>query len=86
MHLLYARVSKTVLAMQDLTTKIKLQKAAAAALPPELRQAALEPDYTPFPRNRQIMTETPPIPGFGEQQRQQQRDAGQSGKRRLGNR
>ncbi|KAK9806641.1 hypothetical protein WJX73_003506 [Symbiochloris irregularis] len=71
---------------KDLTTRIKLQKAAIAALPPELREAASVPDYTPFPLTRQIMTETPPIPGFGEQQRQRLQDSGQSSRRRLGNR
>lgn len=74
------------LLVQSLTIKIKLRQAATAALPPELREAASQPDYAPFPLNRQIMTDTPPIPGFGEQQRQQQQDAGQSGKRKLGNR
>lgn len=45
----------------DLSTKLKLKQAAIAALPPELREAALIPDDTLFPVNRQIWTETPPI-------------------------
>ena len=45
----------------DLTTKLKLKQAAIAALPPDLRAAAMVPDDTPFPANRQIWTETPPV-------------------------
>lgn len=36
-----------------------------AALPEgPLRDAALEPDYSPFPSSRAVWTDTPPIPGF----------------------
>ena len=44
----------------DLTTKLKLKQAAIAALPPELQAAAMVPDTSPFPSNRQIWAETPP--------------------------
>lgn len=50
----------------DVTTKIKLKAAAVAALPPHLRAAAEVPDDEPFPLNRQMWSETPPIEGFGE--------------------
>ena len=46
---------------KDITLKIKLRDEAIAALPEELRAAAREPDFEPFPANR-------PIPGFQEQQ------------------
>lgn len=44
----------------SLSTKLKLKQAALAALPDELRAAALVPDNTPFPSNRWVWTETPP--------------------------
>lgn len=44
----------------DLSTKLKLKHVAIEALPPELRAAALVPDYTPFPSNRHVFTDTPP--------------------------
>jgi hypothetical protein len=44
-----------------LTAKLKLKQAAVAALPDDLRAAALVPDLEPFPANRQIFTETPPV-------------------------
>ncbi|KAL4458571.1 hypothetical protein ABPG75_013436 [Micractinium tetrahymenae] len=50
----------------DLTLKLKLKNAAVAALPPHLRAAAEVPDLEPFPLNRQMWTETPPIEGFGQ--------------------
>ena len=53
---------------KDITLKIKLRDEAIAALPEELRAAAREPDFEPFPANRQMWTITPPIPGFQEQQ------------------
>jgi len=45
----------------DLTAKLKLKQAAVEALPPTLRAAAMVPDLAPFPANRQIWTETPPL-------------------------
>ncbi|GAB4821890.1 hypothetical protein N2152v2_008936 [Parachlorella kessleri] len=65
---------------RDLTTKLRLKEAAIAALPPELQAAAREPDYTPFPPNRQMFTDTPPIEGFGEASKTQQ----QTGRRSIG--
>lgn len=50
----------------DLTNKIRLRDAAIAALPAELRDAAEEPDCTPFPADRLVATHTPPIPGYGK--------------------
>lgn len=46
--------------VKDMTTKFKLQKAAFAALPKELQNRALAPDYTPFPPNRAFYFDTPP--------------------------
>lgn len=51
---------------RDLTRKIKLKDAALAALPPKLREAAAQPDMTPFPLDRMVPTHTPPIKGFGD--------------------
>ncbi len=65
---------------RDLTTKLKLKEAAIAALPPELRAAAEVPDLAPFPANRQMWTETPPVEGFGEAAKVQQ----QTGRKSLG--
>ena len=65
---------------RDLTTKLRLKEAAIAALPPELQAAAREPDYTPFPANRQMFTDTPPIEGFGEVAKSQQ----QTGRKSIG--
>ena len=50
----------------DMTTKLKLKLAAVAALPPHLRAAAEVPDLEPFPLNREMWTDTPPIEGFGQ--------------------
>ena len=50
----------------DLTTKLKLKRAAVAALPPHLRAAAEVPDNELFPLNREMWTHTPPIEGFGQ--------------------
>ena len=50
---------------RDLSQKLQLKLAAVAALPEgPLRDAALEPDYTPFPSSRAVWTDTPPIAGF----------------------
>ena len=57
---------------RDMTTKLKLKQAAIAALPPRLREAALVPDYEPFPANREIWYATPPIEGYGEASKEQQ--------------
>ena len=72
-----------------LRDKIKLQWAAIAALPQELRAAALVPDATPIPPRRQLPTETPPIKGWYEQKLADAEDVmkstaalGVSGKRR----
>ena len=51
----------------DLTTKLKLKQAAVAALPPRLRAAAEVPDFTPFPTNRLIWMDSPPIEGYGQE-------------------
>lgn len=50
----------------DLTAKLKLKQAAVAALPPHLRAAAEVPDDEPFPLNREMWSDTPPIEGFGQ--------------------
>jgi len=47
-----------------LTRLIKLSKLAIAALPVELQSEAAKQDFTPFPVQRRIFTETPPIPDF----------------------
>ena len=64
----------------DLTTKLKLNQAAIAALPPELQAAALIPDDEPFPPNRQIWTVTAPVEETAAKPEQKQRP----GKRTLG--
>jgi ribosomal protein S10 len=64
----------------DLTTKLKLKQAAIAALPPDLQVAALVPDETPFPSNRQIWTDTPPVEEVEKGPAQTQR----TGRRTLG--
>lgn len=63
----------------DLTQKLKLKLAACAALPPHLRAAAEVPDDEPFPLNRHMWNETPPIEGFGQDVVQQA-----AGARRMG--
>jgi hypothetical protein len=64
----------------DLTTKLKLKQAAIGALPPDLQAAAMIPDDTPFPSNRQIWTETPPVEEVEKGPAQTQR----TGRRTLG--
>lgn len=50
---------------KDLATKLALKNAAIAALPAgPVRDAAAAPDYTPFPTNRAVWTDTPPVEGF----------------------
>lgn len=51
---------------RDLAKKLQLKLSAVAALPEgPLRDAALEPDLSPFPSSRPVWTDTPPVPGFG---------------------
>eukprot|EP00899_Mesostigma_viride_P020792 jgi/Mesvir1/28714/Mv19684-RA.1 len=50
--------------MKDIANKLKLRDAALAALPPSLRRAASEPDFTPFPGKRLPITDTPPLPKY----------------------
>jgi len=64
----------------DLTTKLKLKQAAIAALPPDLQAAAVVPDESLFPANRQIWTETPPVEKVEKGPTQTQR----TGRRTLG--
>lgn len=45
------------------TLRLRLKKEAIEALPPQLKEAALVPDLTPFP-GLGPATLTPPIPGF----------------------
>ncbi|KAJ9539164.1 hypothetical protein OSB04_031897 [Centaurea solstitialis] len=45
---------------------LKCKKEAIEALPEGLREAALVPDFTPFPVNRFMATLTPPIEGYIE--------------------
>jgi hypothetical protein len=52
-----------------------LQEAALAALPAALREAADQPDMTPFPLERMVPTHTPPIKGFGDRGRKQKSQA-----------
>ncbi|XP_038980259.1 uncharacterized protein LOC103717499 [Phoenix dactylifera] len=52
------------------TTLLRLKKEAIAALPDHLREAALVPDFTPFPANRYMATLTPPIEGYIEKVRE----------------
>lgn len=44
----------------DLKMKLQLKKAALRALPPELREAAMQEDLTPFPLTRHFLYDTPP--------------------------
>ncbi|KAG1661082.1 hypothetical protein FOA52_004544 [Chlamydomonas sp. UWO 241] len=44
----------------DMWEKHTLQRAALRALPPHLRAAALAPDVSPFPPDRQMLYQTPP--------------------------
>jgi hypothetical protein len=49
-----------------LRDKIQVQWAAIAALPADLRAAALVPDDVPIPPSRQLPMETAPIKGWFE--------------------
>lgn len=51
---------------KDEALKLRLKQAALAALPEDLRNLAMQIDTAPFPANRHIATETPPIAGFRE--------------------
>ncbi|KAK9811647.1 hypothetical protein WJX72_007625 [[Myrmecia] bisecta] len=53
---------------RDLSTKLRLKNEAFFALPDELKMAALQQSTEVFPPNRQLMFDTPPIPGYREQQ------------------
>lgn len=48
------------------TNLLKCKKEAIEALPEKLKEAALVPDLTPFPKNRYMATLTPPIEGYIE--------------------
>ncbi|KAJ0979288.1 hypothetical protein J5N97_014762 [Dioscorea zingiberensis] len=52
------------------STLLRLKKEAIAALPEKLREAAMVPDFTPFPANRFMATLTPPIEGYIEKVRE----------------
>lgn len=47
--------------------RLQLKREAIAALPIHLREAALVPDLTPFPRIRIPASISPPIPGYMEE-------------------
>ncbi|EIE19310.1 hypothetical protein COCSUDRAFT_58603 [Coccomyxa subellipsoidea C-169] len=64
----------------DLSVKLKLKKAALAALPEDLRELANRPETERVPLNRQMFTHTPPIPGFNQQSSVKKRKRGQSGR------
>jgi hypothetical protein len=49
---------------RDIEMKISIKERAIEALPTELREEALEPDFSLFPLDRWVMTHTPPIEGF----------------------
>jgi hypothetical protein len=65
----------------DLTTKLKLKRAAVDALPLPLKAAALEPDTEPFPTNRLVWTTTPPKEDVSED-RQKDEGGAKKGKPR----
>ncbi|KAK7349463.1 hypothetical protein VNO77_06848 [Canavalia gladiata] len=46
------------------STLLRMKKEAIEALPQGLKEAALVPDFTPFPVNRFMATLTPPIQGY----------------------
>ncbi|KAJ4783872.1 copper ion binding protein [Rhynchospora pubera] len=52
------------------TDFLNLKKEAINALPEKLREAALVPDFTPFPTNQFMATLTPPIEGYAEKVRE----------------
>ncbi|OAE28644.1 hypothetical protein AXG93_1335s1360 [Marchantia polymorpha subsp. ruderalis] len=51
--------------------RLQLKKEALAALPPHLREAAMVPDLTPFPKSRIPASLTPPIGGYIEDRAKQ---------------
>mmetsp|Transcript_9814 Transcript_9814/g.24955 ORF Transcript_9814/g.24955 Transcript_9814/m.24955 type:complete len:180 (+) Transcript_9814:224-763(+) len=51
---------------KSLSVKLQLKLAAIEALPSGLKEHASTPDYEPFPTNRWIATDTPPIKGYYE--------------------
>ncbi|KAH9309410.1 hypothetical protein KI387_037321, partial [Taxus chinensis] len=48
------------------TMRLQLKNEAIAALPLRLREAALVPNFTPFPKNRHRAYLTPPIEGYDQ--------------------
>eukprot|EP00245_Coleochaete_scutata_P005151 TRINITY_DN18508_c0_g1_i1.p1 TRINITY_DN18508_c0_g1~~TRINITY_DN18508_c0_g1_i1.p1 ORF type:complete len:171 (+),score=43.16 TRINITY_DN18508_c0_g1_i1:185-697(+) len=52
--------------MLEESTRLKLKLAALAALPPNLRAVAQQPDYELFPEHRVAATITPPIVGYSQ--------------------
>lgn len=55
-----------------LNIKLRLKLAAIEALPPDLKEAALVEDMSPFPVDRPVFTLTPPKAGYAEDQKQEQ--------------
>ena len=53
---------------REMSTKLRLKIEAFHALPDDLKEAAAQQSTEPFPANRQMMFNTPPIPGYREQQ------------------
>lgn len=63
--------------------KVKLRDAAVAALPSQrLRDAAMAVDLTPFPSNRQMWVETPPLET--DDLKTLEKESSQKRKRRIG--
>eukprot|EP00301_Raphidiophrys_heterophryoidea_P017039 c26803_g1_i1.p1 GENE.c26803_g1_i1~~c26803_g1_i1.p1 ORF type:complete len:171 (+),score=22.21 c26803_g1_i1:1-513(+) len=48
----------------QLARMMKIKYSALAELPPDLQILALTPDMSTFPLNRQVFTDSPPIPSF----------------------
>ena len=55
----------------DLSGKLRLMKAAIAALPEELRSEAEQPDYSPFPPRRPLPQYSPRVAGYYENLQEQ---------------
>jgi hypothetical protein len=62
--------------------KVKLRDEAIQALPESLREAALKPDLTLFPANRQIWVESPPLDQ--SELKKIEKDDGTKKKRKIG--
>lgn len=56
----------------NLQRKAEIMAAAFEALPKHLQRAASKPDYAPFPTDRPMFGETPPIVWYREWKRKQQ--------------